>query len=65
MFPAPAGDFDLINIEIIKASRVSIYITDTLTYSDPETSFVELSEGDKYSLKFPNTLFITVVSGSI
>ena len=50
MFPAPAGDFDLINIEIIAASSVSIYITDTLTYSDPETSFIELVEGDKYSL---------------
>ena len=65
MFPAPAGDFDLINIEIISASLVSIYITDTLTYSDPETSFIELFEGDKYSLEFPNTLFITVVSGTL
>ena len=43
MFPGAAGDFDQINVEITSASRVAIYVAETRAYSDPGTTYVELS----------------------
>ena len=65
MFPAPAGDFDQIEIEVTKASRVAIYAAETYAYSDPSTQYIELAQDDAYTLTFPNSLYITVVSKTV
>ena len=35
MFPDIAGDFDLINIEVTEAIRVTIYAAETGSYGNP------------------------------
>ena len=37
MFPAEAGDFDQISIQVTEARRVTIYAAETGAYSDPGT----------------------------
>ena len=38
MFPTTAGDFDQIAILISDATRVTIYVSETESYSDPNTN---------------------------
>ena len=65
MFPQPAGDFDQINIQVTTANRVVIYASETYAYSDPNSEFIELAQGDAYNLTFPNSLYIVVVSKTV
>ena len=65
MFPTSAGDFDQISILVSKATRVTIYISETEAYSDPNTKEIELDTGDTYNVTFPNSLYITIFSHQV
>ena len=65
MFPAEAGDFDQISVQVTDARRVTIYAAEAGAYSDPGTQFLELSQGDSYTLTFPNALYLSVVSNRV
>ena len=60
MFPAMAGEFDQIALVVNEATRVTIYISETESYSDPNTKEIELAVGDTYDVTFPNSLYITI-----
>ena len=40
MFPAEAGDFDQISVQVTDARRVTIYAAEAGAYSDPGTQFL-------------------------
>ena len=65
MFPAEAGDFDQISVQVTDARRVTIYAAEAGAYSDPGTQFLVLSQGDSYTLTFPNALYLSVVSNRV
>ena len=65
MFPATAGDFDQIIILISEAIRTTIYASETENYSNPNTKELELAQGDTYTVKFPNSIYLTIFSHQV
>ena len=65
MFPAMAGEFDQIALVVNEATRVTIYISETESYSDPNTKEIELAVGDTYDVTFPNSLYITIFAHQV
>ena len=53
-------DFDQIALLVSEATRVTIYISETESYSNLNTKEIELAVGDTYNVTFPNSLYMTI-----